>query len=131
MLDFREYSRMRRVLYSKPSIIVLFIGVIWMASASYNIHKKSIEAKEKMARAETELAAVQARLTAIDADIDRLSTPHGVEKEIRDRFMVAKEGERIIIVTDGEEKVSHEVVVSDTSDDTSLLGKFKSFVGGE
>ncbi|HSE34605.1 MAG TPA: hypothetical protein VLB83_00635 [Candidatus Paceibacterota bacterium] len=129
MLDFRERSRFRRLFYSTPSVVILVVIAGFLAHASWTMYEKSVQAGERRDKVLGELAALEARKVQLDADIGKLSTDRGIEAEIRDRFMVAKEGEKVIIITDPSE--DEEIIVGGIKEDRSGFQAFKSWIGIE
>src|SRR3989338_2688583 len=100
MLDIRERTRLRRFLYAKPTIIALVLVVVLLFRGVWGVYQKSAEAVAKRDKATAELADLAAREKELHEGIARLSTGEGVEAEIRDRFMVAKEGEKVMLIVD-------------------------------
>ena len=65
------------------------------------------------AEAEADLAAVSARYNELKKRVDELETPRGQEEEIRNNFPVGKEGERVVVIYDEEEKATSTSVQKD------------------
>ena len=78
-------------------------------------------------KAAADLASLTAREKELREDIARLSSAEGVEAEIRDRFMVAKQGEKVMIIADPSAAEAHTVTVTDAP--ASFLGKMMGAVG--
>jgi cell division protein FtsB len=98
MLDFRKKKIARKVMYSPWSLAILFILAIFMAKAAWNVHVKERSSAEVLERTQTELEKLSARQTNLGTAVAYLSTPQGVETEIRTKFRVAKEGESVAII---------------------------------
>jgi cell division protein FtsB len=131
MLDFRERSKMRRIVYAKPTILVLALLTLITARSAFGMYQKSKEAIAKRDKATAELQALKSRQEELDQDIARLGSERGQEEEIRDRFMVAKEGENVIIVADPEgTKTRHTVTVNEDENDSSFFNKMRNAVVG-
>lgn len=113
MLDFRERSQLRRAIYAKPTILILALLVVLTMRGAWGMYEKNQEATIKRDKALAELSALKAREKQLSDDITRFSTERGQEEEIRNRFMVAKEGEKVIIVTQPEVETEHTVTVTD------------------
>ena len=130
MLDFRERTKLRRALYAKPTIIILGLLTALVGRGAYAMYQKSQEAIANRDKAEADLLVLETRKKELDLDIARLSSVRGQEGEVRDRFMVAKEGEKVIIVADPAEtkNTAHTVVVSE-EEPTTFMDKVKSAVG--
>ncbi|GEM_PF-558678 len=129
-LDFRERTKLRRILYAKPTIILLGVIALLVAHGAWGMYQKSIEALAKRDKAQEELHAMQEREKGLQGDILRFSTPRGQEGEIRDRYMVAKDGEKVIIIADPETPAVHTVTVSDPTAPT-LMERVKHITGGQ
>ena len=113
MLDFKERSRMRRFMYGIPTILSLVAIFIFVAHGALGMYQKNSEATEKKEKAEDKLSELEQRKVELSADILNLSTDRGLEGEIRDRYMVAKEGENVMIVSDPDAQQVHTVTVAD------------------
>jgi uncharacterized protein YkuJ len=90
------------------------------------MYSKSTEALEKRDKATRALQALEAREAELRSDILRLSNPRGQEGEIRDRFMVAKDGEKVIIVANSEEKKAHTVTVDEVAKEKTFIDKLRA-----
>jgi cell division protein FtsB len=127
MLDIRERTRLRRFLYAKPTILALAFVVVLLCRGVWGVYQKSAEAVARRDKAAMELDNIVAREKELHADIARLSTWEGVEAEIRDRFMVAKAGEKVMIIADPAASAVHTVTVTDSA--PSFLGKLMGAAG--
>jgi cell division protein FtsB len=96
--DYRARARFRRFLFSKTVAVLLAGLFILFAQAAWGMHQKSVEANNRMVEAQEELAALQRRGAELRADIERLSNERGIEEEIRTRFMMAKDGEEVLVI---------------------------------
>ncbi len=113
MLDIRQRSMFRRALYAKPTIIMIALLTAFVTHGAWGMFQKSTEAALRADDANARLGELRSRSDELTTDIKLLSSERGVEEEIRDRFMVAKEGENVMIVTDPEEKKVHSITVVD------------------
>lgn len=104
MLDYTEKRKVRNVLYSKPAIVVIAFLTLLAARGAWGMYGTFKEADMKRDKAEAELAALLKREEELRRDIERLSSVRGIEAEIRERYMVAKEGEKVMMIV-GEEEV--------------------------
>ena len=128
-LDFRERTKLRRFLYSKPTILLVFILSLLSLHGAWGMYQKSKDAIANRDKAVAETAALMAREKELHADINRLSSSRGQEEEIRNRFMVAKEGEKVIIVSQPNDETTHSVTVDDNNQASTLVDKLKAAVG--
>ncbi len=74
--------------------------VILVAQGAWNVYQKKIESANTLARVQHEIDDMQNRKTVLSAQLERIKSPEGVEEEIRSRFQVSKEGEKVLIITD-------------------------------
>lgn len=98
MTDFQAKSLWRRIVYSWPAITVLAIVIIFLSRPVWSIFWKSRAVAEERQQAAAQLADLQARQIFLQQEVARLQTARGVESEIRKKFPVAKEGEKVIVV---------------------------------
>jgi len=83
-------------------VIVALVLIALLGKETFDLYKKERQARLKRAEAEAEYAEVLARGAFLDERLDLLATSEGQEAELRERFGVAKEGERVIILVDEE-----------------------------
>ena len=90
------------------------------------MYAKAREAKVKRDLAGAELQRLEARQAELQATIARLSSERGIEEELRNRFFIAKEGEKVAILnTEGREVGKSPI----PSSEKSFWKKFLSAVG--
>lgn len=96
MKEFQNHRRSHRLLSSRPVQMLLLLVVIMMGKSVWQFYQRerTVAAEEKSLR--RELLALAARRDELAADVARLETDRGVEEEIRERFGVVKEGEKVI-----------------------------------
>ena len=128
-LDFRERTRIRRFVYAKPTILVMFALSVVSLHGAWGMYQKSKEAVSNRDRAVLEANVLMAHEKELHGDISKLSSDRGQEEEIRNRFMVAKDGEKVIIVSEPDNETAHTVTVEDNSQTSTLVDKFKHAVG--
>lgn len=99
MLEFREKRKLKQILYSKLTLVVLFIIVLYLASTVLSVYQKEKSTRVAKERQEREYEELSERESVLRIEIERLSSNRGIEEEIRSKFEVGREGERIIIIT--------------------------------
>jgi len=100
MFDFHEKRKLKQFLYSKVTLVVLAIVVLLLLNSVWNIFLKERVTNTTRKKLEREFVELQEREALLREEIERLSTPRGVEEEIRSKFEVAKEGEEIMVIVD-------------------------------
>lgn len=124
MREFQDKKKRRKLLYSFPVVVFLFVIVLLLARGVVNIFMKYRESVSLRDRATSELALLQVRKDTLSKEIEKLSTEVGVESAIRNKFNVVKPGEKVLLLVSPEE----ELVASSTPGFLdSAIEKMKSF----
>ncbi|MDO8569789.1 MAG: hypothetical protein Q7R89_03405 [bacterium] len=110
-------QRIRRVIYSAPSLIVLLLIAFLLAKGAVGVMNKEWESREQSNNLEGKTAALVTRERELRENIARLETEEGIKDEIRKRFSVTQEGELVAVIVD-DSRVS-------TSTDSSLWPWYK------
>ena len=108
MLQFEEKRKFRKVLYSKATLCLLFLVLAFIGRATYRVYEKERDSAENLAIVERQYNDLQKRDDNLHADIKRLSSSPGIEKELRDKFRVAKEGEQMAVIVDSQASTESE-----------------------
>ena len=125
MFDFYEQRKIRQWLYSWPSLFVLAVLCILLIPGVFEVYQQERETRVNKNQQLSHLEELIEREEALQEEIDRLNTERGVEEEIRQKFEVAKEGERVIVIVDTPEVSSAE----DRSQGIEFLRIFKNLLG--
>lgn len=88
----------RSKIYSLPVIVILLILVVFLARATWKAYSESVETKKQVALMQAEFDEVYSRTNSLSQGLASLKTQEGIEKEIRKKFSVAKEGEQVVVV---------------------------------
>jgi cell division protein FtsB len=103
-MEYKEKIKLRRYLYSRVTLSVLLIILVILIKAVFGIYQKEKLTRDNLDKAEAEYLELEDRDAFLQKEIDSLNTQGGMEKAVRERFGVAKEGEKVIILLD-EKKV--------------------------
>lgn len=104
MFDFHEKRKIRTWMYSKITIGVIFIFALILG---FNVIERfSVERQmaDKRQEQEDALMELKNRAAALEGKVEHLRESRGVEEELRGRFDVAKEGERVVVIVGKEEE---------------------------
>jgi len=99
----RAPNKLQKVIFSLPFLVFLVAVVILVAVSAWNMYQTQQQAQETINRLETQKAELLEREDTVASEALDLSTERGIEEEIREKFSVAKEGERVIVLVDDEE----------------------------
>lgn len=98
-MDFlRQRQKTKRRLYSKATVIGLFVVLAFLMRPTWNIYQKSLESQRNLSRAQSELSQLDKHRKNLENDISYLKTDTGRDQEIRDKFGVTKEGETMVVI---------------------------------
>ncbi len=117
MKELQKKQKIRRIMYSIPSLILLSIIAFLLAKGAVGVMDKKRDSSELSRNLSEEAVALTLREQQLKEEVARLQTEEGVEDEIRERFSVTQEGEFVAVIVDSR-NVS-------TSTDTSMLPWYK------
>lgn len=123
MREFSQKRKMWKKIYSIPVLILLLVILFFVLKGTWIIFMKSSYSHKQKIAVEAELIALQERKNSIEKKIQRLNTETGVEEEIRSKYDVAKEGEKLIVIVDEEEKEIN------TEENKGFVNKFFTTIG--
>ena len=114
MLEFQEKRKLRRLIYSKITLVLLILLILLILNGVWNIYKKQDITKDNLAKTASSLESLQARENMLSSQIERLKTPAGTEEEIREKYGLVKPGEEVIVVVDSSTTAADETSTTDT-----------------
>ena len=103
MFDFYEKRKIRNLIYSKFSIGVVFLLALWLGTSVYERFTVEQEMVDRRVEKQTELETLKERAALLEAKVDHLKNDRGIEEELRSRFDVAKDGEKVVILLDNKD----------------------------
>lgn len=107
MLDFEEKKYIKKLIYSRVSISIFLILLVLVMKGSWSAYKDEQFTRINKEIAERELDELKAREKLLASQINSLGTAEGRERELRNKFSVAKEGEKIIMIVDSKEDYNY------------------------
>jgi len=100
MLDFKEKRKLKKILYSKPMIIVLGLVFVFMVNAVWGVYKKAKIAHGNKTLILQDFNELKEREEDLSLKIEKLKTDRGIEEKMREKFGVVREGEEVVVVID-------------------------------
>lgn len=82
----------------------LLVAVIILSKAVWDIYFKNQLAEQDREATGAELESLETRRDKLAAEISKLKTDLGVDEEIRKNFSVAKDGEKVITIVNGDDQ---------------------------
>ena len=116
MYKFQKRNKINKIVYSWPLIILALFLFFWMGKNVFNVYQGERLSQKNRAGAEAVYQALEEKHESMNAEIQLLKTEKGIEREIRDKFRVVKEGEQlaIIINSKGDEKAEKIEIETET-----------------
>jgi cell division protein FtsB len=105
MTNFQEKNHWRKIIYSKVTIVILLLLLIFVINSVFNIYEKYKKSREGADLARSELENLKERQATLENKINSLKQESGIEAEIRDKFAVAKPGEKVIVLVEDKNNV--------------------------
>jgi cell division protein FtsB len=98
MREYKQKKKIKKRIFSKVSVVILLILFVLLVRATWSVYIKSAESAANLARVNKSLTEAEKRQVALKKETERLKTEQGIEKEIRHKFQVSKEGEKVIVI---------------------------------
>ena len=108
MLEFYKKRTLLSWLHSPLALGVLGIIILFMMSVvyqRYSIEQGMVARREEAA---DQLKQLEDRRAELEKKVEYLSNERGIEAEMRRNFDVARPGEQVVIILDGEKKADIE-----------------------
>ena len=118
MFDFHEKRKLRSVLFSWPTIALLFVASFFLAGSVYERYVKERETAVKRAERAIALADYRERAVALESKVAYMESERGIEEEIRNRYDATKEGERVAVIM-GDSVASKAIPEQDVGEESS------------
>ena len=114
MRDFIKKKRYYKILYLRIILLVLIVLTVIFGKGAWNMYEKERIANENLINAERELSVIKERENFLNTQINTTGTQKGIEKELRKKFDVVKEGEKVIMIVDKKEGTENSVIKDKT-----------------
>ena len=101
----REYQRkhaIETVLYSRVTIVILFLLIVLLLRSIMELNDKRIAVKKLKEDSVQERQDLEAKVQRSEEKSAAIATPRGFEEYVRTTYPVVKEGEGVIVIYDGE-----------------------------
>lgn len=104
MIPFQERKKIRKIMYSKVSLLILFVILLVVGKGAWNVHKKAEIARSERDIALRYITQLETRNSEVRASLEHFKSDSGIEEEVRQKFDVALSGEEIIKIVDDDVK---------------------------
>ncbi|MGB2580304.1 MAG: hypothetical protein WBC83_01260 [Minisyncoccia bacterium] len=104
MIPFQERKKIRRIMYSKVSLLVLFVILLIVGKGAWNVYKKAEIARSERDIALRYITQLETRNADMQSSLEHFKNNSGIEEEVRQKYTVARPGEEIVVVVDDDVK---------------------------
>ncbi len=125
MREYQHKHQIRSILYSKVTIVILFLFCILLLRSIVELNNKRIAVNTLRAESLAKRQDLEMKVNRASEKNDALGTPRGFESYVRTTYPVVKEGEGVIIIYDGKGSSTAEV-----KSDMTILEHIKVFLQG-
>lgn len=122
MREYQQKHMVRTILYSRVTIVVLFLLVILLLRSIMELNDKRLEVSKLRDDSKTERQNITEKVEKAKKESEEIATPRGFESYVRTTYPVVKDGEGVIVVYDGDKSP-----VSQVRSDMNVWERFLVF----
>lgn len=123
-MKYGNRSVWQKIIRSPLALFIALMVCVILAKATWSIHQKASLSATRLEQAQAQMAKLEARRTELSAKVDALSTPEGVEAEIRSKYRAVKAGESVAVIVDDQKLATSTATSSPASWWGSILRMF-------
>ena len=100
MREYQQKHMVRTLLYSRVTIVILFLVCVLLLRSIMELNDKRMETAKLRNDSLTERRELEDKVAKAQAKNDAIATPRGFETYVRTTYPVVKEGEGVIVIYD-------------------------------
>ncbi len=100
MRRFQNRNLGRRIAYSWPAIAVLFLAVVFLGKSALNAYLSAASTRASYIEIKNKREDLLVKNAGLEERLAYLSSPYGLERELRRKFGLIKPGEEALIIVD-------------------------------
>lgn len=100
---FQEKKMARKVLFSVPVAIFLWVVVLWVAWKSVSLWSAKSELDRSLESLKAEIETAEESTKNIEKKMESLRSEYGIDLEARGKFNLTKPGEKVVIFAEEKE----------------------------
>ncbi len=102
MREYQQKHQIRTILYSRVTIVILFLLCILLLRSIMELNDKRLAVEKLRAESEVERRDLEMKVKRSEEKNDAIGTDRGFENYVRTTYPVVKEGEGVIVIYDGD-----------------------------
>lgn len=100
MREYQQKHMIRTLLYSRVTIVILFILIILLLRSIMELNDKRLEVAKDRNDARAERQVLEDKVKVAEKQNSEIETARGLESYVRTTYPVVKEGEGVIVIYD-------------------------------
>ena len=100
MREYQHKHMVRTLLYSRMTIVILFLLIVLLLRSIMELNDKRIEVAKLRDDSVQERSDLEAKVTDAKRRVDVIGTEEGFEEYVRTTYPVVKQGEGVIVIYD-------------------------------
>ncbi|MBX4200477.1 septum formation initiator family protein [Candidatus Parcubacteria bacterium] len=100
MRELQQKQKFKRRLYSYPSLVLAITFGFFIMHGTLGVVKKDKESAAALITLQEKMTNLSDREMELKNSITKLSTDEGIDEEIKEKFNVSQEGERVAVIVD-------------------------------
>lgn len=125
MREYQQKYMIRTLLYSRVTIVILFLLCILLLRSIVELNNKRLGVEKLRAESAAERQDLEMKVQKAEEKNNAIATERGFETYVRTTYPVVKEGEGVIVIYDGEKSP-----VTDVKSDMTVWERFQVFFQG-
>lgn len=125
MREYQQKHLIRTILYSRVTIVVLFLLSILLLRSIMELNEKRLGVEKLRNESEIERADLEAKVARAEEKNAAIKTERGFETYVRTTYPVVKDDEGVIVIYDGDKSP-----VAEVRADMTIWERMKVFFQG-
>jgi hypothetical protein len=109
MREYQQKHQIRTIVYSRVTIIILFLLCILLLRSIMELNDKRIAVNKLREESATERQELESKVQKAEEKNAAIATQRGFESYVRTTYPVVKEGEGVIVIYDGDKSAVAQV----------------------
>ncbi len=103
MKEYQQKHVVRTLLYSRVTMVILFLLIVLLLRSIVELNNKRIEVSRLKAESQVEKQDLQEKVGRATAKEEAIKTDRGFESYVRTTYPVVQEGEGVIVIYDADQ----------------------------
>jgi cell division protein FtsB len=87
-------------MYSPLAMVILGVVLFFLARSAFNVYHAEERSRQELLSTQQEYKNLTEKSDFLTSEIEKLGSVEGLEEELRNKFRVVKEGEKMVIIVE-------------------------------